>query len=295
MAEIFISYSREDREWVERLASQLQSEGFSVWWDWDLLVGRRYRETIDNELQTCKAAVVVWSQHSVQSDFVRDEAEEAQQRNILVPVLKETVRPPAGFRQIQTADLTTWSGGGTHAEFRRVMKGISNMVGKPAAGEAVAATFSAIPAAPQSGSSRPAASVDTANLVKAPSIPSVKPMGPIKSMPNPSALLARLPPVSHRVWRYAAFAVVALIGVLLIVSRFPSTSSVPAPPASVINGAPTPATPVTPATSADGGDIGQTGPHPAAAPTGGGHTGNDNGDTGNAAGDSGDIGQGGTH
>src|SRR5690348_8882515 len=97
MAEIFISYSREDRDWVERLASQLQSEGFSVWWDWDLLVGKRYRETIDSELQTCKAAVVVWSQHSIQSDFVRDEAEEAQQRNILVPVLKEMVGLPPAF------------------------------------------------------------------------------------------------------------------------------------------------------------------------------------------------------
>ena len=99
MADIFISYAREDRQWVEKLANQLQSEGFTVWWDWDLLVGKRYRETIDTELQTCKTAVVVWSQHSVQSDFVRDEAEEAQQRNILVPVLKEVVRPPAGFRR----------------------------------------------------------------------------------------------------------------------------------------------------------------------------------------------------
>ena len=53
-----------------------------------------------DQLQTC-GAVVVWSQHSIQSDFVRDEAEEAQQRNILVPVLKEMVRPPAGFRQIR--------------------------------------------------------------------------------------------------------------------------------------------------------------------------------------------------
>lgn len=112
MADIFISYSREDREWVESLAAQLQSEGFSVWWDWDLLVGKRYRESIDHELQSCRVAVVVWSQHSIQSDFVRDEAEEAQQRNILVPVLKEVVPPPAGFRQIQTADLSTWTGGG---------------------------------------------------------------------------------------------------------------------------------------------------------------------------------------
>ena len=132
MADVFISYSREDREWVERLATQLQSQGYTVWWDWDLLVGKRYRETIDNELKTCKATIVVWSQHSIQSDFVRDEAEEAQQRNVLVPVLKESVRPPAGFRQIQTADLSSWTGGGDHAEFRRVLRGIEYLAGPPA-------------------------------------------------------------------------------------------------------------------------------------------------------------------
>ena len=65
MADIFISYAREDREWVEKLAATLQAEGFSVWWDWDLLVGKRYRETIETELQTCKATIVVWSEQSV--------------------------------------------------------------------------------------------------------------------------------------------------------------------------------------------------------------------------------------
>ena len=139
MADVFISYAREDRQWVEKLATQLQAEGFSVWWDWDLLVGKRYRETIDAELSTCKAAVVVWSQYSVRSDFVRDEAEEAQQRNVLLPVLKEVVRPPAGFRQIQSADLSTWVGEQKHEEFRRVMKGVAHMVGRPAGGDVVEA------------------------------------------------------------------------------------------------------------------------------------------------------------
>jgi len=279
MAEIFISYSREDRDWVERLASQLQSEGYSVWWDWDLLVGKRYRETIDNELQTCRAAVVVWSQHSIQSDFVRDEAEEAQQRNILVPVLKEMVRPPAGFRQIQTADLSTWTGGATHAEFRRVVKGIGFMVGRPAAGDVggagVTDTHSPIL------SSTP---VDTANLLKSTA-------GMAAKTPTTSrspALLSRLPPASHRLWRYAAFAVVALIGVLLIVTYLPSTSSKPPSPASVVGG-PTPA-PANTAANSDEGDIGQTGPHnapvPPAPPAPSG---------GNATGDDGDIGQGSAH
>ena len=129
MADIFISYAREDREWVEKLANALTGEGYTVWWDWDLLVGKRYRETIETELQTCKATVVVWSQHSIRSDFVRDEAEEGQARNILVPLLKENVRPPAGFRQLQTADLTQWTGAPDNIEFRRMMRGLQHVVG----------------------------------------------------------------------------------------------------------------------------------------------------------------------
>ena len=63
MADIFISYSREDREWVAKLADALQAEGYSVWWDWDLLVGKRYRETIETELQVSRRRSW-WSQHS---------------------------------------------------------------------------------------------------------------------------------------------------------------------------------------------------------------------------------------
>jgi hypothetical protein len=287
MAEIFISYSREDRDWVERLAAQLQSEGYSVWWDWDLLVGKRYRETIDHELQNCRAAVVVWSQHSVQSDFVRDEAEEAQQRNILVPVLKEIVRPPAGFRQIQTADLSTWNGGDAHAEFRRVMKGIGFMVGRPAAGDSSSANASPLSDRPVQPST---SSADSANVLKLTAGLGAKTaMTPRSVTATQSTLMSRLPPASHRIWRYAAFAVVALVGVLLIVSYLPSTVFKSPAPASVIGGpAPVPSKPAAPAD--DEGDIGQTGPHnapaPPAPPAPSG---------GNATGDDGDIGQGSAH
>jgi hypothetical protein len=287
MADIFISYSREDREWVERLATQLQSEGFSVWWDWDLLVGKRYRETIDNELQSCKATVVVWSQHSIQSDFVRDEAEEAQQRNVLVPILKEVVRPPAGFRQIQTADLSTWTGAGDHAEFRRVLHGIANLVGEPASSE------TAILAKPSPD--KPITETDSPPVVPpriatqlAQTQHAVRTKPPILSQ-----IAASLPPLSPRTWRYVGFGAAGLIGVLLIASQFTTSGQKPAVPPNVTNSSTPP--PAVPANSGDEADIGQTGPRNTGAAPGGGHAGNDNSGTGNQAGDSGDVGQGNPH
>jgi len=279
MADVFISYSREDREWVERLATQLQSEGYTVWWDWDLLVGKRYRETIDNELKTCKATIVVWSQHSIQSDFVRDEAEEAQQRNVLVPVLKESVRLPAGFRQIQTADLSSWTGGGDHVEFRRVLRGIEYLAGPPAScGTSDAKPVSDVP--PPAGASASGVPRVVASFAQMPNV---------ENMPSRlSQIAAQLPPLSSRAWRFIGFGVAGLIGVLLIASQFTASGRKPITSHIVTNAA----SPQL-ANSGDEADIGQTGPRNTA--TGGGHTGNDNSDSGNSTGDSGDIGQGGAH
>lgn len=278
MADVFISYSREDREWVEGLATQIQTEGYTVWWDWDLLVGKRYREAIDNELKSCKSTIVVWSQHSIQSDFVRDEAEEAQQRNVLVPVLKESVRPPAGFRQIQTADLSTWTGGGAHAEFRRVLRGIASLAGPPT-NCAVSSPMSAVPdsvAKTDSAAATPRAPTSLSAPLHVQNTPIVL-----------SQMAAQFPRLSSRAWRFIGIGAAGLIAVLLIASQFTTSSRKPIAPI-VANGASP-----QPANSADEADIGQTGPRRAA--TGGGHAGNDNSDSGNSASDSGDTSQGVAH
>jgi len=220
MADVFISYAREDRQWVEKLAAVLQTEGFSVWWDWDLLVGKRYRETIDTELQACKAAVVVWSQYSVRSDFVRDEAEEAQQRDILLPLLKDAIRPPAGFRQIQTADLSNWNGGGTDDELRRVIKGIAHMVRNPAAGGMSHPLADQSPPA-TTPTGRPEVLVPVSRQPEPPTViyakQAVAPPTPVaKASPPfrinlPALPFSSLPARSHPVWRYGAIGAVAIV------------------------------------------------------------------------------------
>jgi hypothetical protein len=144
MADIFISYAQGDREWVAQLASTLEGEGFSVWWDPNLLPGMKYRDAIATELQTAKSVVVVWSHLSTQSDWVRDEAEDARQSKKLIPVLKEPVPPPHGFRQLQTADLSQWRGRKENPEFRRVVNAARGYA--PLAAESLRAAE--MPAAP---------------------------------------------------------------------------------------------------------------------------------------------------
>src|SRR5688572_1147613 len=97
MAEIFISYKREDKKKAALLASKLQASGWEVWWDSDLLGGDDYDTVIERELNTARCVVVIWSALSKQSRNVKDEAKNALNRNILVPVSFDNTEPPIGF------------------------------------------------------------------------------------------------------------------------------------------------------------------------------------------------------
>jgi len=111
MSDIFISYAREDRARAERLAHAFEELGWSTFWDNRIAPGSEWEVHIAEKLEEARCIVVLWSAASVNSHWVRDEAGEGRDRKILIPVLIESsVRPPMGFRQIQTADLSEWSG-----------------------------------------------------------------------------------------------------------------------------------------------------------------------------------------
>ena len=64
MADIFISYSKPDRDKVVVLAAYLESEGWTVWWDTSLAVGDAYRDEIMKQLAAARAVIVLWTQNS---------------------------------------------------------------------------------------------------------------------------------------------------------------------------------------------------------------------------------------
>lgn len=111
MADIFISYASEDRNRVRPLAEALQQRGFNVWWDRSLAAGQDYTAIIEKELKIAKAVIVVWTQSSTASTFVRDEAGRARDEGRLVPVMLDPVQLPLGFGAFQAEDFTRWNGG----------------------------------------------------------------------------------------------------------------------------------------------------------------------------------------
>jgi hypothetical protein len=139
VANVFISYARRDKERVARLTEALEGEGLSVWWDSDLVPGRRYRTIIAEQLAAADSVIVVWTAAALQSDWVQDEAEEARQRGVLIPVTLELVRPPAGFRQVQAADLSQWTGSPQHPDFRSLVFAVRSLVQVAEAGRRTSA------------------------------------------------------------------------------------------------------------------------------------------------------------
>ena len=133
MADVFVSYAAEDRERVAPLISLLEREGWSVWWDRDLHAGPSFSAIIQRELDAARCVVVVWSVHSIESGWCRDEAQEGLDREALVPVLVDEVRPPLGFRSIHTASLVGWPGADTELDV--LLEGVRSCVGEDRATE----------------------------------------------------------------------------------------------------------------------------------------------------------------
>src|SRR5262245_13447611 len=73
------------------LAAYLESEGWTVWWDTKLAAGDAYRDDIAGELAAARAVIVLWTQTSIKSDFVRAEAGRAKADGKLIPVKEPDV------------------------------------------------------------------------------------------------------------------------------------------------------------------------------------------------------------
>ena len=124
MSDIFISYASQDRARILPLVEALQARGWSVFWDTTLLPGETWRRKITTELDAARCVIVLWSQTSVDSHWVEQEAEEGQSRKILVPALIDRVTIPLGFRSLQAANLVGWDGAPGHRELEKMLRAI---------------------------------------------------------------------------------------------------------------------------------------------------------------------------
>lgn len=110
MADVFISYKREERAQVERIAERLKALGLSVWFDSRLPSGESFDEEINREIHAAKCVLVCWSPGAVQSQWVRAEAAIGRERDVLATVMLAPTRLYPPFNLIHTIDLSKWDG-----------------------------------------------------------------------------------------------------------------------------------------------------------------------------------------
>ena len=127
--DVFISYANSRREETETLAAALQAAGFSTWWDTGLLPGDRFRAEIDEHLNGCRAAIIVWAPESIKSDWVLAEADHAWQLGKLVNVHVPGQKPrdiPKPFNQSHSVELANRSA---------IIEAVRKRIAAPAANE----------------------------------------------------------------------------------------------------------------------------------------------------------------
>lgn len=128
MNEIFISYSSKDRKTTRALVKLLEKSGWHVWWDKKIPPGKAFDTVISQSLDAAKCIIVLWSNNSVKSDWVMEEALEGMERKILVPIRIDSVKLPFGFRRLQTIDLTRWQGAASSNSFQQLATAINQLL-----------------------------------------------------------------------------------------------------------------------------------------------------------------------
>jgi len=145
MARVFLSYARDDAEVAKQLAGLIARAGHDVWWDRDIQGGSHFSSEIDKALQDADAVLVLWTEASIKSAWVQDEAAEGRDSGRLVPAVLNGVRPPLGFRQYQSIELGQWSDDGEPQQLDSLLKAIE----KTGRTKAEAETAEEVAAAPK--------------------------------------------------------------------------------------------------------------------------------------------------
>lgn len=107
-SQIFLSFSRQDNLFVEKLRDALTQAGFNLWVaDDDLLIGTDWSDAIEKALRDSVAMIVVLSPPAIQSEWVRKEyGYFLVSKKPLLPIMAARTELPFDLQRIQYLDFT---------------------------------------------------------------------------------------------------------------------------------------------------------------------------------------------
>ena len=107
VAQIFVSYSRQDQGFVSRLIESLKGYGYTTFFDELIAPGQDWQAALTHALQSADALVAVISQTSSRAPFVMTEIGAAlayareSGRMLVIPVILGDTEIPAPLRSVQ--------------------------------------------------------------------------------------------------------------------------------------------------------------------------------------------------
>ena len=128
MADVFVSYKREDAEIAGRIVDALRESGISVWWDDGITPRQSWDSEIEEAISAALTVAVLWSPRSVASDWVRTEAHYGRERGKLVPAVIEPCTIPIAFTLTQSVNLSGWNGDRADRQWRKLLTWITDLV-----------------------------------------------------------------------------------------------------------------------------------------------------------------------
>jgi hypothetical protein len=145
MARIFLSYAHEDQAAAKRIVDALARDGLEAWWDHEIPPGRSWDEVIGQRIASADIVMVIWSARSIESNFVKEEAQIAYDAGKLLPLRIDDVEPPVGFRRVHAANLVGWRGEAGHQQWQTSLSEIRSRLGDVAVRPAIAKRTAAPP------------------------------------------------------------------------------------------------------------------------------------------------------
>lgn len=136
MADVFISYKRDERDAVERIAHQLRIIGFEVWFDASMSAGEAFSDEIDREARAARAILVCWSASARDSRWVKAEAMIGFEQDKLAAAYvdgPDGFSPPTPFNAVHAADVRDYlsSPNEAHAGWRSILRRIGKLCRRP--------------------------------------------------------------------------------------------------------------------------------------------------------------------
>jgi hypothetical protein len=120
----FISYARQDREFVDRLTVDLRAAGVRVWRDVEqILPGQNWEDSLEKALERAPALLYVSSRHAGQSAWMNRELQAVRPSVVVIPIIIEDAgidNLPPLLRAIQWADFRETYETGLNALLRLV-------------------------------------------------------------------------------------------------------------------------------------------------------------------------------